>query len=88
MSMKKRTVKKYFHQLEKERRNPRLKRKIGLKEKMYFANLLLDADKTNPFNSLSKMLLEGGGFLGRMANSLKENKVEDGKKEIIRHDTV
>jgi len=81
--MKKRITKKYFHQLEKERRNPRLKRKIGIKEEIYFANLLLDADKTNPFNSLFKMLLEAGGFLGRMVNELKKHKVEDGTKETI-----
>ena len=70
--MKKRIVKKYFHQLKKERKNARLKRRIGTKEKMYFANILLDADKTNPFNSLFKMLMEGGGFLGIMAKSLKK----------------
>lgn len=75
--MKKRIVKKYFHQLGKERRNPRLKRKIGIKENLYFVNLLLDADKTNPSNSLFKMLLEIGGFFGSMANNLKKHKAED-----------
>lgn len=68
--MKKRIVKKYFHQLKKERQNARLIRRIGTKEKMYFANLLLDADKTNPFNSLFKMLMEDGGFLGIMTKSI------------------
>ena len=72
--MKKRILKKYFRQLEKEKLNARLKRKIGIKEKMYFANLLLDADKTNPFNSLLKLLLEANGFLGRMANDLKRHR--------------
>lgn len=69
--MKKRIIKKFFNQLKKNRKNARLKRKVGHKEALYFWNQHLKANRHNPFYMLFSLIMEYGGFLGRMAKALK-----------------
>ena len=74
--MKKRIIKKFFNQLKKnKRKNVRLKGKVGHKEALYFWNQHLKANRHNPFYLLFSLIMEYGGFLGRMSKALK--KVEE-----------
>ena len=74
--MKKRILNKYFNQLKKKRDNVRLKRKVGHKEALYFLKQRRKANRHNPFYMLFSLIMEDGGFLGRMANSLKKMQEE------------
>lgn len=57
---------------KKNRKNVRLIGKVGIKEAKYFWNECLKQNRENPFYMLFSFIMEDGGFLGKMAKSLKK----------------